>query len=196
MNDKSALDRLHELFEENPLEENMVDHDEDRDAADIAIDGALSSLDLSFLPVEAQELLLGLTETASSLEPRTRQLFLEASDRALKRRREDASPLPQLLFLTRNRENETVQAVAESLSTDSTLLRDIERGALPIEDLGPAEVAAWVNHLQVPASTAIDALRATLLATSASRAAAAASTQLSEEQNKFVDAVAAKLAQT
>jgi len=194
MNDNHALERLQQLFEEDPiLEEDAVVGQETTSATDIAIDEALSAVPLSALSPEAQELILGLTESSTSLEPRARQLFVEAGDRAIKQRRDESSPLPRLLFLTRNRENQSVDAVADSLSADNSLLLEIERGETDIKELGAVVVASWITHLDVPTDIAIEALKATFLVTSVDRAAASAKTELDDEQNQFVDEVAKAL---
>lgn len=193
MNDNPALDRLHKLFDENPIDER--EHTCDADIANATIDQALSTVTLAALSPEAQELLLAVTESSTPLEPRARRLFVEAGDRANKRLRDDASPLPRLLFLTRNRVNQSVGDLAVSLDADDNLLREIERGDVDIDKLGAAGVASWITYLQVPADTAIEALKATFLATTVDRAAASAKVELNEEQNRFVDEVAKALSE-
>jgi len=193
MNDNPAMARLHKLFDENPIDEQ--EHDSGADVADATIDHALSTLTLAALSPEAQELLLAVTDSSTTLEPRARRLFVEAGDRANKRLRDDASPLPRLLFLTRNRVNQTVGELALSLDADDNLLREIERGDVDIDKLGAAGVASWIAYLQVPADTAIEALKATFLATTVDRAAASAKLELDERQNQFVEDVAKALSE-
>lgn len=195
MSDNPAIERLHQLFEANPIDEDPQTGGVEADVADAAIDRALSTLTLAALSPDAQELCLEVTESSTTLEPRARRLFVEAGDRANKRLREDASPLPRLLFLTRNRMKESVGDVAVSLDKDDNLLREIERGDVNIDQLGVDGVASWIAHLQVPAETAIEALKATFLASSVDRAAASAKAELNEEQSQFVDDVAQALSQ-
>jgi hypothetical protein len=196
MNDNPAMDRLHKLFEENPVNDQTAGEQEHTGAPDATITQTLSALTLAALSPEAQELLLAVTDSSTTLEPRARRLFVEAGDRANKRRRDDASPLPRLLFLTRNRVHQSVEELADSLSADDGLLRKIERGDVAIEQLGPAGVASWITHLQVPAEAAIEALRASFLATTVDRAAASAKVELNEKQNQFVDEVVRALSET
>lgn len=194
MNDNHALNRLHDLFDNNPLDAN-TDHTDVPDRVDHTIDGALSALTLAALSPEAQELILGVTESSTTLEPHARRRFVEAGDRANKKNRDDASPLPRLLFLTRNSDNQSVQDVAASLEASHELLLRIERGEDDIQKLGPDGVASWITYLHVPAETAIEALKATFLATTVDRAAASAKVELNDKQNKFVDQVAKALAE-
>lgn len=191
MNDNPAMDRLHKFFDENPIDDEA--QADNADDADVTIDQALSTLTLAALSPEAQELLLAVTDSSTTLEPRARRLFVEAGDRANNRLRDDASPLPRLLFLIRNRGNHSVDELAVSLDADDTLLREIERGEVDIDKLGVAGVASWITYLEVPPATAIEALKATFLATTVDRAAASAKLELDERQNQFVEDVAKAL---
>lgn len=186
-------DRMHELFAEDPLDESDVTEEVGPDEVDVLIDRALASVDLSVLSPEAQDLLSDLSDSTSSLEPATRQRFVDAADRGMKRRREDASPLPRLLFVVRNRECESLEAVAASASTDDATLLQIERGECDIQVIGAGAVAAWIQHLGVATDVALEALRLTFLRADAERAAAAAPTELDPDQDRFVGEVAGLL---
>lgn len=194
MNDNHAQDRLRELLDEDPLD-SALELSEGTSEADQLVDQALTLVDLSVLSPEAQDLFMGLTETASSLEPMTRQRLVGAADRGMKRRREDASPLPRLLFLLRNREEQSAEMVAASLTVkdvemDQKMLLAIERGECDIRILGAGGVVAWVQHFGVPNDLAIDALRAAFQATTVSdQASAATPSQLNAEQDKFINDV-------
>jgi hypothetical protein len=188
MNNNDALARLHKLFDEDPLDE----HDEHDRASELdeLVDDALPQADLLSLSQETQELLLGLTESSSSLEPLTRKRLVGAADRGMARRRDDASPLPRLLFVIRNRDNQQLDMVAESVNVEYSMLRAIERGECDIRLLGAGGVASWIQFFGVPADTAIPALRATFaLAADPDRASASATENLLAEQDKFVDEV-------
>lgn len=198
MNSNHAQDRLHQLFAEDPLDESNVpapDHNE-HDEVDEVINLALAATDLSVLSSEAQELLIGLTETASSLDPLTRQRLVGAADRGMKRRREDTSPLPRLLFVVRNREHQSLEMVAASLSADNAMLLQIERGERDIRDLGPDGVASWIRHFGVSTDIALEALRLTFVYSESDRAAASTPTELSDEHDRFVRQVSKLLQQT
>lgn len=195
MNNFQAHDRLRELLDEDPLDESRAHDDTDTDEGEQLIDQALSLTTISALSPEAQELLVGLTDTASSLEPAARQRLVVAADRGMKRRREDASPLPRLLFVVRNRENQTLDAVAASLKADDKLLSKIECGESSVKELGPQGVASWIQHFGLPKDVAIDALRLTFLNTDADQAAAGGRAELSVEHSKFVGEVSDLLQQ-
>jgi hypothetical protein len=208
MNNNRAHDRLHELFSEDPLEDIVADHDRSAtgtgnddtvgflDEGDQLVDDALSMTTLAALSPEAQELLIGLTDTASSLEPATRQRLVEAADRGMKHRREDASPLPRLLFVVRNRKSQSLDAVAASIAADDKLLSKVERGETSVQELGAKGVASWIQFFDLPKTVALDALRLTFLRADADQAAAGARTELSEEHDKFIGEVSDLLQQS
>ncbi len=102
----------------------------------------------------------------------------------------DASPLPRLLFVMRNREHQSIEMVAASLAADNEMLPQIECGERDIRDLGANGVASWIQHLGVASEVAIPALRLTFLRTNADQASASVPTELSEERDKFVGEVA------
>jgi hypothetical protein len=196
--------RLHELFDEDPLEDSSsteTDADHTRESADAfddldrAVDDALSMTTLSALSPEAQELLVGLTDTSSSLEPTARQHLVAAADRGMRRRREDASALPRLLFVVRTREKQKLDVVAASLATDEEVLSKVERGESSVVDLGAEKVAHWIQHFGLSADFALKALELTFLHADANQAAAGTPQELSDDDHKFVSDVARLLQQ-
>ena len=153
-------------------------------------------VDLLSLSPEAQALLIGITDTTSSLEPGTRQRLVSAADRGMAARREDASPLPRLLFVIRNRDNRPMETVAASVGAEDQMLLEIERGERDIRDLSPSAVASWIQLFGVSADVAIEALRATFhLRADPDRASASAPADMAKEQYKFIDEVSEILKQ-
>lgn len=161
------------LMAEDPLD--SVDVPVSATVDDEQLDTALASVGLEALSIEAQDLVLALTSSVASLEPAIRDRLVKAAGRGLQNRRDASTPLPRLLFLARHTAVESIESVATSISVNSDVLLNVERGRVGLEALEAQAVAAWVRHFAVPVDQARDALaKALRLQTSGDRAAASA----------------------
>jgi hypothetical protein len=186
-------DRLRALMDADPIGDDGTTSVSEL-AEDEQISAALEGADLSMLSVEAQDLLLDLTASSASLEPAARGRIVEAAARALHRRRDDASPLPRLLFLARRDARETIEAVAADVAVSADLLLSVERGQEKIAELGAEAVATWVKRFKVPIEEARESILKTLrLETAGDRAVASASGEAEVEDSQFFRDVMTRL---
>lgn len=170
----SPLDRIRQLMDEDPITVDGTEQDIGMPTSDdTELESALSSLDHLALSREAQELLVGLTNDSAGLEPAARQKFVAAAQRALRKRRNDASPLPRVLFLLRQERAEDPADVAIQVGVDPEVLANAERGRVAIRELPVDAVVAWIQHFDVARPTARDALLEVLRVQSRGELAAA-----------------------
>jgi hypothetical protein len=154
---------------------------------------ALDAVGFDALSPEAQDLLLGLADSAASLEPTTRSKFVAAAERALQKRRDAVSPLPRLLFLARLEVGEDVGTVAKDVTVHADDLLNVECGRKALETLGPEAVVNWIQHYKVPTGQAREALLKALWIQSAGDRAAAGLGEAVIEESEFFRAVMERL---
>jgi hypothetical protein len=187
----SPLELIHALMDADPLIDADAHIGADTDAE---TDAALAAIGPDALSPDAQELLLGLTESSASLEPRVRERLVGGAARALQKRREAASPLPRLLFLARNRSGESIESIATQVAVAADTLLLVERGQEKLQNLGPDAVANWVRHLHVPTDQAGRALAHTLRVQAVhDQAAASAMSNTAVEDDPFYQGVMTRL---
>ncbi|WP_375504505.1 hypothetical protein [uncultured Jatrophihabitans sp.] len=179
----SPQDRIQQILSDDPLADLETVEADASEPAESPVTAALAAAGHDMLSGEASELLLDLTADAVSIEPEARARLVEAAQRALSKRRDDASPLPRLLFLARREAGEAVESVARAIAVDRDDLLHVERGVKSLEQFGADSTAAWVMHFGVPLDQARAAIRRTLQLQAVDERAAASRVDAVEVDN-------------
>lgn len=193
---RRPLDVLHELMDSDPLENNedIENPTETTDDRDEVLDEALAHTGLDALSPEAQSYLLALTSDTASVEPSTRQKFVDAASRGIQYHRNDSSALPRLLFLQRRELHSSLEDVAERIGVPADQLAEVERGRERIETLTAPKVASWISALGVGVDQARVSLgRALELQRREDLAVAAAAAEVAAPEDDFIKEVIALL---
>jgi transcriptional regulator with XRE-family HTH domain len=193
---RRPLDVLHELMDSDPLENNedIENTTETTDDQDKLLDEALANTGLDALSPEAQRYLLALASDTASVEPSTRQKFVDAASRGIQHHRNDSSALPRLLFLQRRELHSSLEDVAERIGVPADQLAEVERGQGRIEALTAPKVASWINALGVGVDQARASLgRALELQRREDLAVAAAAADVAAADDDFIEEVIALL---
>ena len=137
----------------------------------------------------------GVLATGQSLEPATRQRFVEAAHKSVELNARAQRALEVSLFHSRRDLGVDLSAVASSVGADADSLRSIEKGDTSLTSLEAGQVAAWILQVKIEPSVAESALRRTLISSSSEPAYRAdADMELGAEPQKFLDAVMAEIA--
>lgn len=192
---RETVTKLHQLLDADPIDSdlNLNETNDAQRISDEELDAALSHVGLQHLSPAAQEMILGLTQSSTSLEPDVRTKLMNAAKRALRTRRDEASPLPRLLFLTRCASNEDISEVATAVGVSSDKLTDVERGQVKIDELGAQTVASWIRHFSISTRQAEVALRKSLASPMLQDVAAAAPAAATTDTDQFIADVLAML---
>jgi hypothetical protein len=139
------------------------------------------------------ELLIG----GENPSPSTRQKFVEAANRGLRKRRADHAALPALLAFKREEADIPVATLADALEVSAEAVYEMESGRLNVRDLDAERIAKWVRAVRAEPAVAVGALRHVLELSAPHRPRQAAgrrrSGQLSGSDQRLIDDVAALL---
>lgn len=189
------ITKFHQLLDADPLdpELKMTDLDDVDLISDPELNAALSTIGLGHLSPEAQQMVLDLTPSSASLDPHVRAKLMNAAARALRTRRDNSSPLPRLLFLSRRTSKEDIKGVAAAVGVPAEKLEEVERGRARVDELTTQNVASWIRHFDVPTVQAEVALRKSLAAPTLQDIAAGAPSRATTDADQFVADVIALL---
>lgn len=153
-----AMQALHVLLEEDEL----LYADETADSEDVVDSKVLdiiSTSGLEMMSPDARDLLLRLTDYSENLEPATRQRLVQAAERGLQWRRENAGSLPVLLFARRRASALSATALSERIGIDPQVMAAVESGRAALPTVGASAAATWIHALDVEFDVAEAALR-------------------------------------
>jgi hypothetical protein len=149
--------------------------------------GLIAAVGLELFSPDVRAEVERLLSDGQALEPVTRQQFVDAANRGVRKAGFGHLPLETVLFNTRRDLGQSLAQVAGVVGVDEGVLDAVERGSATIDSGPPELVASWVRTLGIGRHIAVSTLKRSL-ATRDPRAVFAnqAEPHLSADQAAFV----------